>query len=237
MSTPDRVTDSGHHRLDPRQGNSVRTVAIDGPAGAGKSTLAVNLAKHLGLERLDTGAMYRAVAWAALDRGVDVSDRQAVAALARVLEIDVDHGVTVDGADATRAIRTSSVDAAVSAVAANPEVRTELVRRQREWVERHGGGVVEGRDIGTVVLPGADLKVYLTASANERAKRRAEERNDRRSVEQVEADLKRRDRLDSTRTDSPLPAPGQAADVVVVDSTHKSAASILEEVLRCLHAG
>jgi cytidylate kinase len=237
VSTPDRVTDSGQHHVDPRHESSMRTVAIDGPAGAGKSTLAVNLAKHLGLERLDTGAMYRAVAWAALDRGVDVSDRQAVAALARALEIDVDHGVTVDGADATRSIRTSSVDAAVSAVAANPEVRTELVRRQREWVEQHGGGVVEGRDIGTVVLPDADLKVYLTASAIERAKRRAEERDDRRSVEQVEADLKRRDRLDSTRSDSPLPAPGQAADAIVVDSTHKSAASILEEVLRCLHAG
>lgn len=236
MSTPDRVADSERRQLDPSQRSSVRTVAIDGPAGAGKSTLAVNLAKHLGLERLDTGAMYRAVAWAALDRGVDVSDRQAVAALARALEIDLHDGVTVDGADATGAIRTASVDAAVSAVAANPEVRTELVNRQRAWVEEHGGGVVEGRDIGTVVLPGADLKVYLTAAPNERAKRRAQERSDRRSVEQVEADLKRRDQLDSTRSDSPLPAPGQATDAIVVDSTHKSAASILEEVLRCLQA-
>ena len=128
------------------------------------------------------------------------------------------------------------VDAAVSAVAANPDVRTELVRRQRAWVEEHGGGVVEGRDIGTVVLPHADLKVYLTAAPNERAKRRARQRSDRTSVEQVEADLKRRDRLDSTRSDSPLPAPGQATDAIVVDSTHKSAASILEEVLRCLRA-
>jgi cytidylate kinase len=213
-----------------------KVVAIDGPAGAGKSTLAQAVADHLGLERLDTGAMYRAVAWSALDRGLDVSDAQAVAALARALEIDVGEGVRVDGHDATRAIRTASVDAAVSAVAANPEVRTELVRRQRAWVEEHGGGVVEGRDIGTVVLPDADLKVYLTAAPNERARRRAQERRDSRSVEQVEAELKQRDRLDSTRSDSPLPAPDQAKDAIVVDSTHKSAASILEEVLRCLRA-
>ncbi len=150
------------------------------------------------------------------------------------VEIDLVDGVRVDGVDATRAIRTASVDAAVSAVAANPEVRTELVRRQRKWVEEHDGGVVEGRDIGTVVLPDADLKVYLTAAPNERARRRAQERSDRRTVEQVETDLKRRDHLDSTRTDSPLPAPGQATDALVVDSTHKSPASILEEVLRCL---
>ncbi len=238
MSSHDRISEAGRdlgaHR---RPRSSVRTVAIDGPAGAGKSTLAFNLAAHLGLERLDTGAMYRAVAWAALDRGVDVGDQKAVAALAQAIQIDLRDGVRVDGADATDAIRTSSVDAAVSAVAANPEVRTELVRRQRAWVEEHGGGVVEGRDIGTVVLPDADLKVYLTAAPNERARRRARERSDRRSVEQVEAELKRRDRLDSTRSDSPLPPPGQANDAIVVDSTHKSAASILEEVLRCLSPG
>ncbi len=237
MSARDRVSGHGRDPGESRARASVRTVAIDGPAGAGKSTLAHNLAAHLGLDRLDTGAMYRAVAWAALDRGVDLSDQQAVAALARALQIDLGYGVRVDGEDATRAIRTASVDAAVSVVAANPEVRTELVRRQRQWVEEHGGGVVEGRDIGTVVLPDADLKVYLTAAPNERARRRAQERSDRRSVEQVEADLKRRDRLDSTRSDSPLPAPGQATDALVVDSTHKSAASILEEVLRCLHRG
>ncbi len=236
MRNPDPVSESGSEPITSRPRSSVRTVAIDGPAGAGKSTLAVNLAKHLDLERLDTGAMYRAVAWAALDRGVDVDDSEAIGTLARTLDIDLGDGVTVDGKDATTAIRTASVDAAVSAVAANPEVRTELVRRQREWVDQHGGGVVEGRDIGTVVLPDADLKVYLTAAPNERARRRAQERSDRRSVEQVEAELKRRDRLDSTRSDSPLPPPGQAVDAIVVDSTHKSAASILEEVLRCLQA-
>jgi cytidylate kinase len=213
---------------------TVRTVAIDGPAGAGKSTLAANLAQHLGLDRLDTGAMYRAVAWAALDRGVDPADDEAVALIARSLDIDQTDGVRVDGRDVTREIRTEPVDAAVSVVAANPAVRTELVRRQREWVERHRGGVLEGRDIGTVVLPGAELKVYLTAAPDERARRRAAERGGVHTVSQVEAALERRDKLDSTRSTSPLPAPGQAEDAIVVDSTNKSAMSILEEVLGCL---
>ncbi len=110
----------------------------------------------------------------------------------------------------------------------------ELVARQRAWVETHGGGVVEGRDIGTVVLPDADLKVYLTASPKVRARRRAAERMDDSSVEVVEAEIVRRDQLDSTREDSPLLAPGQAEDAIVVDSTNKSAVSILEEVLGCL---
>lgn len=213
---------------------SVRTVAIDGPAGAGKSTLASNLAQHLGLDRLDTGAMYRAVAWAALDRGLDPADDQAVASMARSLDIDQSDGVRVDGQDVTAAIRTEPVDAAVSIVAANPAVRSELVRRQRDWVEKHGGGVLEGRDIGTVVLPGAELKVYLTAAPDERARRRAAERGGTHTVSQVEAALKRRDTLDSTRSTSPLPPPGQAEDAIVVDSTNRSAMSILEEVLGCL---
>jgi cytidylate kinase len=214
--------------------HTVRTVAIDGPAGAGKSTLAANLAQHLGLDRLDTGAMYRAVAWAALDRGIDPADDETVASMAKTLDIDQTEGVRVDGRDVTREIRTEPVDAAVSVVAANPAVRTELVRRQREWVERHGGGVLEGRDIGTVVLPGAELKVYLTAAPDERARRRAAERGGVHTVSQVEAALERRDKLDSTRSTSPLPAPGQAEDAIVVDSTNKSAMSILEEVLGCL---
>ena len=221
----------------------MKTVAIDGPAGAGKSTLAGLLAKRLGLDRLDTGAMYRAVAWATLQRGIDPADKESVAELARSLDIDLEHRVTVNGEDVTKAIRTRVVDESVSVVAANPEVRSELVARQRAWVETHGGGVVEGRDIGTVVLPDADLKVYLTASPGVRARRRAaertkdisDERNDERNtVEQVEADIQRRDLLDSTRTDSPLLGPGQAPDAIVVDSTDKSAETILEEVLGCL---
>jgi CMP/dCMP kinase len=212
-----------------------RTIAIDGPAGAGKSTLARLLAEHLGLERLDTGAMYRAVAWAALERGIDPSDAVAVADLARSLSIDVGERVVVDGVDATAGIRTAPVDTAVSAVAANPEVRTELVRRQRAWVTVHGGGVVEGRDIGSVVLPDADLKVYLTASSDERARRRAGERCDGRSVEEIARQIDRRDRLDSSRPASPLPTAAEAADdALVVESTGRSAQSVLQEVLQCL---
>jgi CMP/dCMP kinase len=219
----------------------VRVVAIDGPAGAGKSTLALAVASHLGLERLDTGAMYRLVAWAALRAQIDPSDQEAVGRLARRLDIVVDGRsdgrgtVTVDGADATAGIRTPEVDAVVSAVAANPEVRTEMVRRQRAWVAERGGGVVEGRDIGTVVLPEADVKVYLTAASMARAQRRAAERGDSAVVPDVAAAIIRRDTLDSTRAVSPLPGvEAVPADAVVIDSTDKDAAEVLEEVLRCL---
>lgn len=215
-------------------GRKVTTVAIDGPAGAGKSTLATHLARHLGLDRLDTGAMYRAVAWAALERGIEPADTPRVAALARDLDIDVGENVTVDGADATFGIRTPAVDAAVSVVAANPDVRTELVRRQRDWVDVHGGGVVEGRDIGRVVLPRADVKIYLTASPVERARRRAAQRPGGPDVFQVESEINKRDEIDSTRETSPLVPPDQADDAIVVDSTGRDARSILEEVLGCL---
>jgi cytidylate kinase len=213
----------------------VRTIAIDGPAGAGKSTLARALAARLGLERLDTGAMYRSVTWAALQRGIDVADAEAVAALARVLRIEVgETEILVDGADATTGIRSAAVDASVSVVAANPAVRRELVARQREWVARRGGGVVEGRDIGTVVLPDADVKVYLTAVPDERARRRAVERG-REELAEVAAALDRRDALDSSRPVSPLRAPEHAAvDAIVVDSTGKPVEAVLEEVLACL---
>jgi CMP/dCMP kinase len=212
-----------------------KVVAIDGPAGAGKSTLAQAVAEHLGLERLDTGAMYRAVAWRALSDGVDLDDTGAIAELARGLTIVVGDRVTVDGQDVTDEIRTAAVDRAVSAVAANPEVRTTLVAAQRRWVADRGAGVVEGRDIGTVVLPTADVKIYLTARTGERARRRAEERDDGRSVAEIETDLQRRDRLDSTRRDSPLVALEDVADdAVVIDSTGKSARDVLGEVLACL---
>jgi cytidylate kinase len=214
---------------------SVKVVAIDGPAGAGKSTLARAVAEYLGLDRLDTGAMYRAVTWAALRRGIDLADADAVARLARDLDIEVDGRVVVDGDDATAGIRTPEVDAAVSVVAANPEVRAELVRRQRAWVAARGSGVVEGRDIGTVVLPDADLKVYLTASTETRARRRAEERGQGHLVRDIAAALTRRDRLDSTRAASPLPsAQDVAADANVIDSTGKSARAVFEEVKACL---
>ncbi len=215
--------------------SGARVVAIDGPAGAGKSTLAAALAEHLGLERLDTGAMYRAVAWAALERHMDLADADALAEMARRTVIEVGQRVVVDGVDATEAIRSPAVDAAVSAVAANPGVRADLVARQRAWVAARRGGVVEGRDIGTVVLPDADLKVYLTAETAERAARRAAQRGENTDLDEVAAQLRRRDRLDSTRRDSPLVSAGDvAADAVVVDSTGRTLDDVVKEVLACL---
>ncbi|HLI72325.1 MAG TPA: (d)CMP kinase [Acidimicrobiales bacterium] len=213
----------------------IRVVAIDGPAGAGKSTLARSVAEHLGLERLDTGAMYRAVTWAALNRRIEPGAADAVTRLARALDIEVAARVLVDGEDATAGIRTPEVDAAVSVVAANPDVRVEMVRRQRAWLAERGRGVMEGRDIGTVVLPDADVKIYLTAAPETRAQRRARERGQGDRVGDVEAALSRRDRLDSTRAASPLPSPQDvAADAKVIDSTGKSAREVFEEVLAWL---
>jgi cytidylate kinase len=206
-------------------------IAIDGPAGAGKSTLAESLASRLGLERLDTGAMYRAVAYAALRNGVDPADAESVAQVARRTQIEVGPKVKVDGVDASQEIRGAEVTSVVSAVAANPEVRRELVRRQRDWVAAHRGGVIEGRDIATVVLPNADLKIYVTASESERARRRAlqaETISHGHDSGAVAADLARRDRLDSTRESSPLAV---AEGAVIVDTTGRSVEEIVEEVL------
>ena len=176
------------------RGRSV--VAIDGPAGAGKSTVSTAVASDLGVDRLDTGAMYRAVAALALELGMPPSDNDAVAALAASSTIEVGERVTIDGHDVTGIIRSPEVGRAVSVVAANPDVRRHLVERQRAWVATHGGGVVEGRDIGSVVFPEAELKVYLTASPEERARRRHDE---------APEGVARRDRLDSTR-DAVAPA-------------------------------
>jgi 3-phosphoshikimate 1-carboxyvinyltransferase len=198
-------------------------VAIDGPAGSGKSTVSSGIARRLGLERLDTGAMYRAVAWAALDRGIDPLDAPAVAELAH--EAAIDPGppdVVIDGAVVTGAIRTPEVNRAVSAVAANPSVRAELVERQRAWAASHGGGVVEGRDIGTVVFPGADLKVFLTAAPEERARRRHDE---------AAEGVARRDELDSTRATSPLT---RAGDARLVDTTGRGVDDVIEEIISWL---
>jgi len=197
-------------------------IAIDGPAGAGKSTVSRRLAEALGLERLDTGAMYRAVAWSALDQGVDPADAEAVTGIARSARIEVGERVTAGGVDVTEAIRSPEVNRAVSAVAANPDVRRLLVERQRRWVVEHGGGVVEGRDIGSVVFPDASLKIYLTASPEERARRRSEEGSD---------GVARRDRLDSTRAASPLEVADGAR---IVDTTERSVDAVVEEVLAWL---
>jgi cytidylate kinase len=202
--------------------HALRVIAIDGPAGAGKSTVSRRLAAALGLQRLDTGAMYRAVAWSALRHGVDPSDAEAVAVIARTATIEVGDRVTAEGVDVTEAIRSPEVNRAVSAVAANPDVRRVLVDRQRRWVVEHGGGVVEGRDIGSVVFPDASLKIYLTASPEERARRRSEEGSD---------GVARRDRLDSTRAASPLEVADGAR---VVDTTERSVDAVVEEVLAWL---
>jgi 3-phosphoshikimate 1-carboxyvinyltransferase len=197
-------------------------VAIDGPAGAGKSTVSTAVAKHLGVERLDTGAMYRAVAALALQLGTAPEDTEAVAALAAASTIEVGERVTIDGRDVTGLIRSPEVGRAVSVVAANPEVRRHMVERQRAWVRRHGGGVVEGRDIGSVVFPGAELKVYLTASPEERARRRHDE---------APGGVARRDRIDSTRDASPL---REAEDAHRLDTTGRSVQDVVEEVLSWL---
>jgi cytidylate kinase len=198
-------------------------IAIDGPAGAGKSTVSRAVAKRLGLDRLDTGAMYRSVAWEALRRGVDPADQAAVADIASTADIEVAKAVTINGSDVTDAIRTPAVSRAVSIVAANPEVRRELVARQRRWAAGRSGGVVEGRDIGSVVFPHATVKVYLTASPEERARRRGHDES---------ADgVARRDRLDSTRQTSPLT---QAPDAHILDTTGRSVEDVVQEVLSWL---
>jgi prephenate dehydrogenase len=204
-------------------------IAIDGPAGAGKSTVASEVARRLGLERLDTGAMYRAVTLAALERGIDPSDEEALGELARTMELNLAERVVLDGKDVTEQIRERAVTDAVSVVSAHPQVRAELVRRQRAWVAANGGGVVEGRDIASVVLPDADLKIFLTADEAERAFRRAAEEGSASSEFSTTVEsIRRRDELDSTRATSPLRA---AAGAIVVDSTGRSVAEVVEEVL------
>ena len=202
-------------------------VAIDGPAGAGKSTVAKALAVALRIEYLDTGAMYRGVTYEVLRRGLEATDVDAVARVAREVEfVQTRDSLHVNGRDATAQIRSPEVDAAVSHVAANSAVRNEMRERQRRWIADHGGGVVEGRDIGSVVFPDATLKVYLVASPLVRAKRRVAQHGG--DVEEIARAITERDQRDSTRADSPL---RQMPDAVIVDTSDRSITQVVDHIV------
>jgi len=206
-------------------------IAIDGPSGAGKGTVARAVARELGYKHIDSGAMYRAVGWKSLRDGVPLDNEAEVAALAERSTIEVATArVTIDGHDVTRAIRTPEIDRAAAAVARLPKVRAVLVERQRECGTR-GGIVMEGRDIGTVVFPNADVKIYLDASPEERARRRAADpahSGGPTAVADVATLLRTRDEIDRTRTASPLYA---AKDAVIIDTTGKSVDEVVREVI------
>lgn len=185
-----------------------RVIAIDGPAGAGKSTVARAVAERTGLPYLDTGAMYRCIALEVLRTGVDPADEGRVAVIAESARIELDgQTVLLDGEDVSGRIRGPEVSSVVSVIATHPRVRTAMRTQQQRWVASRGGAVVEGRDIATVVFPDALLKVFLTASPHERARRRVEQVGG--AIDEIAASIAERDRLDSTRSDSPLrPAEG-----------------------------
>ncbi len=205
-------------------------IAIDGPAGAGKSTVARRVARALGLPFLDTGAMYRAVALVALERGVDPADEEACAEIAREIELtfDGEGRLLVDGVPREEEIRSPRVDAVVSQVSAHPAVRAAIVPHQRRFAEEAGGVVAEGRDTTTVVFPDADLKVFLTASVEERARRRAAQSGREGEVEAIRREIERRDRLDRERADSPLRV---AEDARIVDTDGRTVEEVVEEIL------
>lgn len=206
-------------------------IAIDGPGGVGKTTVARGVADALGIEYLDTGSMYRAATLAVLQRGADPSDVAAVLDVLDGATITYDkRAVYLDGLWVGEEVRGPEVTAASSIVAAHPEVRERLVAMQRDWVDQHWGtAVVEGRDIGTAVLPAADVKVFLTARPEIRASRRAGDAEAAgRTVDEVATALERRDRLDSTREASPL---RPADDAVVIDTSDLTAREVIAAVL------
>jgi len=216
--------------------NSDVVVAIDGPAGTGKSSVSKGLARSLGARYLDTGAMYRIVTLAALRAGVDPGDADAVGSIASTVQLSVSYDPDADrcylaGEDVSVEIRGDEVTRAVSAVSSVPAVRTRLVRLQRAMAGGPGSVVVEGRDIGTVVLPDAPVKIFLTASAETRALRRNEQNVAAGLADDYDgvlADVRRRDHLDSTRKVSPLRA---AADAVVVDTSDMTEAQVIAHLL------
>jgi len=212
-------------------------IAIDGPSGVGKGTVARAVAAALGYRHVDTGAMYRAVAWRALQLGVDLDAEEAVVAVARAAALEVDGSrVVIDGTDVSAAIRTPDIDRATTRVARLPRVRAELVARQRALAEQ-GPVVMEGRDIGTVVFPAAAVKIYLDASAEERARRRAHDpahtAAQTQDLAHIAEAMQRRDENDRTRQASPLCI---ASDAAVVDTTGVPAAQVVERVLAIVRA-
>jgi cytidylate kinase len=215
-------------------------IAIDGPAGAGKSSVAKRVAQALGYRYLDTGALYRALAWKAMQRGLRPQDTRYIIEMTRETRVELqqhngEQRVLVDGEDVTDAIRAPEVGNLASPISAIPEVREILLDWQREF-GRQGGTVAEGRDTGTVVFPKAEVKIFLTASLDERARRRHKELLERGiniSFEQVKLDMEARDQRDSTRHVAPLrPAP----DAVVINTDHMSLGEVVEEVLRICRA-
>ena len=220
------------------------TIAIDGPAASGKSTIGAALAQHLGYLYFDTGVMYRAVTWAAIDRGLDIDGEVAITRLAEAIKIDVtepscadgrQYDVLCDGVDVTWAIRAPAVDAAVSPVSAYPGVRSAMTAQQRR-IGLRGRVIMVGRDIGTVVLPEAQLKIYLDATVEERARRRHLEiqlrGNHAQSYAEILEAMKRRDAIDSSRATAPLkPAP----DAIVIDSTSLNIEQVIQTVERLIN--
>lgn len=214
-------------------------IAIDGPSGAGKSTLSKQVAKTLGYTNIDTGAMYRCIALAAERRGVDPEDTRQMAELshsARITFVQTDEGeqVLLDGEDVSKAIRTPETSLLTPKVAAVPEVRTAMVDLQRR-MGKEGGVVLEGRDIGSVVFPDAEVKIFLIATAEERGRRRYEElmaKGEVVDLEQTIAEIKHRDRLDSTRSNSPLV---MAPDAVEIDTTGLTVDQVHDRILQVVH--
>jgi CMP/dCMP kinase len=203
-------------------------VAIDGPAGAGKSTVARTLAARLSVRYLDTGAMYRALTWLALEEGVELADGGALGALAEENPVSFDgHRVLIKGEDVTDAIRQAEIDRVVSTVARHPEVRAIMRERQRELAEQ-GDAVIEGRDIGTVVCPNAEVKVYLVANAAERARRRRAERPEI-GAEALATDLRLRDERDAAQMQS-------APDAQTIDTTELTVGEVVDRIERLIEA-
>ncbi len=206
-------------------------IAIDGPAGAGKSTVARSVAKRTGLPYLDTGAMYRCVALAAQRQGIDLNNDVDMGRIALSSHIVIEESTaSLNGEDVSELIRSSEISGIVSVIAAHSSVRDAMREQQRRWIGEHGGGVVEGRDIGTVVFPDAEVKIFLTASPEVRAQRRVNQTGG--DVDAIAANIAERDRIDSTRSDSPL---RPAEDSHHVDSSNQSIEAVVDKIVEIFH--